>query len=137
MATATFLGAAHTFTVGGVDLKDQLTSITITYTKEALEVTTLADSARKFGAGLQNNEVTFTVLGTFATTEAVQTLFGDVGTTADIVFEPVTGAPGTSAPKYELIGGYLSSFPIVVNVGELVSCTVTYQGGVLDQDLTP
>jgi hypothetical protein len=137
MATATFLGAANTFTVGGVDLKDQLTSITITYTKEALEVTTLADSARKFGAGLQNNEVTFTVLGTFATTEAVQTLFGDVGTTADIVFEPVTGAPGTSAPKYELIGGYLASFPIVVNVGELVSCTVTYQGGVLDQDLTP
>jgi hypothetical protein len=137
MATSTFLGAANTFTVGGVDLKDQLTSITITYTKEALEVTTLADSARKFGAGLQSNEVTFTVLGTFATTEAVQTLFGDVGTVADIVFEPVTGAPGTSAPKYELIGGYLASFPIVVNVGELVSCTVTYQGGVLDQDLTP
>ena len=137
MATSTFLGAANTFTVGGVDLKDQLTSITITYTKEPLEVTTLADSARKFGAGLQNNEVTFTVLGTFATTEAVQTLFGDVGTVADIVFEPVTGAPGTSAPKYELVGGYLASFPIVVNVGELVSCTVTYQGGVLDQDLTP
>jgi hypothetical protein len=137
MATTTFLGAADTFTVGGVDLKDQLTSITITYTKEALEVTTLADSARKFGAGLQNNEITFTVLGSFATTEAVQTLFGDVGSTSDIAFAPVTGSPDTSAPKYELVGGYLASFPIVVNVGELVSCTVTYQGGTLTEDITP
>jgi hypothetical protein len=137
MATATFLGAANTFTVGGVDLKDQLQSITITYTKEALEVTTLADTARKFGAGLQNNEITFTVLGSFATTEAVQTFFGDVGTVSDIVFEPLTGAPATSSPKYELVGGYLASLPITVNVGELLAVSVTYQGGVLDQDLTP
>ena len=85
MATTTFLGAANTFTVGGVDLKDQLQSITITYSKEALEVTTLADTARKFGAGLQNNEITFTVLGAFTSGEAVQTFFGDVGTTSDIV----------------------------------------------------
>jgi hypothetical protein len=137
MATATFLGAANTFTVGGVDLKDQLQSITITYTKEALEVTTLADTARKFGAGLQNNEITFTVLGSFATTEAVQTFFGDVGTTSDIVFEPLAGAPATSSPKYELVGGYLASLPITVNVGELLAVTVTYQGGTLDQDITP
>ena len=137
MATTTFLGAANTFTVGGVDLKDQLQSITITYSKEALEVTTLADTARKFGAGLQNNEITFTVLGSFATSEAVQTFFGDVGTTSDIVFEPLTGAPATSSPKYELVGGYLASLPITVNVGELLAVTVTYQGGELTQDITP
>lgn len=137
MATATFLGAANTFTVGGVDLKDQLQSITITYSKEALEITTLADTARTFGAGLQNNEITFTVLGTFATTEAVQTFFGDVGTRSDIVYEPLTGAPATSSPKYELVGGYLASLPITVNVGELLAVTVTYQGGELTQDITP
>lgn len=137
MPTATFLGAANTFTVGGVDLKDQLQSITVTYSKEALEVTTLADTARKFGAGLQNNEITFTVLGSFATTEAVQTFFGDVGTISDIVYEPLTGAPATSSPKYELVGGYLSSLPITVNVGELLAVTVTYQGGELTQDITP
>lgn len=137
MPTATFLGAANTFTVGGVDLKDQLQSITVTYSKEALEVTTLADTARKFGAGLQNNEITFTVLGAFTSGEAVQTFFGDVGTTSDIVYEPLTGAPATSSPKYELVGGYLASLPITVNVGELLAVTVTYQGGVLTQDITP
>lgn len=137
MPTATFLGAANTFTVGGVDLKDQLQSITVTYSKEALEVTTLADTARKFGAGLQNNEITFTVLGSFATTEAVQTFFGDVGVLTDIVYEPLTGAPATSSPKYELVGGYLASLPITVNVGELLAVTVTYQGGELTQDITP
>lgn len=137
MPTATFLGAANTFTVGGVDLKDQLQSITITYSKEALEVTTLADTARKFGAGLQNNEITFTVLGAFTSGEAVQTFFGDVGVLTDIVYEPLTGAPATSSPKYELVGGYLASLPITVNVGELLAVTVTYQGGELTQDITP
>jgi hypothetical protein len=137
MATVTQLGTADVFTVGGVDLKDQLQSITLTYTKEALEVTTLADTARKFGAGLQNNEITFTVLGSFATTEAVQTFFGDVGTTTDIVYSPLAGAPATSSPKYELVGGYLASLPITVNVGELLAVTVTFQGGTLTQDITP
>ncbi len=137
MPTATFLGASNAFTVGGVDLNDQLQSITITYQKEALEVTTLADTARKFGAGLQNNEITFTVLGSFASAEAVQTFFGDVGTTSDIVYSPLTGSPATSSPKYELVGGYLASLPITVNVGELLAVTVTYQGGELTQDITP
>jgi hypothetical protein len=137
MATVTQLGTADVFTVGGVDLKDQLQSITLTYTKEALEVTTLADTARKFGAGLQNNEITFTVLGSFATTEAVQTFFGDVGTTTDIVYSPLAGAPATSSPKYELVGAYLASLPITVNVGELLAVAVTFQGGTLTQDITP
>lgn len=137
MATVTQLGTADVFTVGGVDFKDQLQSITITYSKEALEVTTLADSARKFGAGLQNNEITFTVLGSFASGEAVQTFFGDVGTTVDIVYSPLTGAPASGSPKYELVGAYLASLPVTVNVGELVACTVTYQGGTLTEDVTP
>lgn len=137
MATVTQLGTADVFTVGGVDFKDQLQSITITYSKEALEVTTLADSARKFGAGLQNNEITFTVLGSFASGEAVQTFFGDVGTTTDIVYSPLTGAPASGSPKYELVGAYLASLPVTINVGELVAVTVTYQGGTLTEDVTP
>lgn len=137
MATVTQLGTADVFTVGGVDFKDQLQSITITYSKEALEVTTLADTARKFGAGLQNNEITFTVLGAFTSGEAVQTFFGDVGTTSDIVYSPLAGAPASGSPKYELVGAYLASLPVTMNIGELLAVTVTYQGGELTQDITP
>ena len=137
MATATQLGSAAVFTVGGVDLKDQLTSITMDPNVPALVATTLADDSVQNVAGLPDAQTTFTVLGNFATTEAIQTLFGDVGTKTDIVYEPLAGAPATSSPKYEHIGGYLASLPITVNVGELVEVTVTYSGGKITQDLTP
>lgn len=137
MATVTQLGAAAEFSVGGVDLKDQLQSLTITYTKEALEATTLADTARNFVAGLENNEITFTVLASFASTEAIQTVFGDVGTVSTIIYRPSGAGEGTNDPEYTLTGAYLATAPIVVNVGELNAVTVTYQGGSLTQDITP
>jgi hypothetical protein len=137
MATATQLGTAAVFLVGGVDLKDQLTSITMDPNVPALVATTLADDSVQNVAGLPDAQTTFTVLGNFATTEAIQTLFGDVGAKADIVYEPLTGAPATSSPKYEHIGGYLASLPITVTVGELIEVTVTYSGGKIVQDITP
>jgi hypothetical protein len=137
MATTTQLGTAAVFTVGTVDLKDQLTSITMDPNVPALVATTLADSSVQNVAGLPDAQTTFTVLGNFATTDVVQTLFGDVGTKSDIVYEPLAAAPGASSPRYTHTGGYLASLPITVNVGELVEVTVTYSGGSIAQNVTP
>ena len=125
MATATFLGAAAVFTVDSVDLADQLVNISMTKTVDALESTSLKDTARAFVAGLESSETTFTVLGSFATGEAVQSIFGDVGSSVTIVFEPLTAAPGASSPRYTHTGAFLASAPVVVNVGELVQVTAT------------
>ena len=133
MATATFLGAAAVFTVDSVDLADQLVNISMTKTVDALESTSLKDTARAFVAGLESSETTFTVLGSFATGEAVQSIFGDVGSSVTIVFEPLTAAPGASSPRYTHTGAFLASAPVVVNVGELVQVTVTYTGGSIAQ----
>jgi hypothetical protein len=133
MATVTALGKATVFTVGGVDLNDQLVSITMTKTVEALDATTLADTARRNAAGLENSETTFTVLGTFATGEAIQTIFGDVGSEHTIVFEPLTSAPGASSPRYTHSNAFLAAAPVVVNVGELLQVTATYTGGSIAQ----
>lgn len=133
MATATFLGAAAVFTVDSVDLADQLVNISMTKTVDALESTSLKDTARAFVAGLESSETTFTVLGSFATGEAVQSIFGDVGSSVTIVFEPLTAAPGASSPRYTHSGAFLASSPIVVNVGELVQVTATYTGGSIAQ----
>ena len=133
MATATFLGAASVFTVDSVDLADQLSSITMTKTVDALESTSLKDSSRTFVSGLQSSETTFTVMGSFATGEAVQAIFGDVGSSVTIVFEPLAAAPGASSPRYTHTGGFLAALPIVVNVGELVQVTATYTGGAIVQ----
>ena len=133
MATATFLGAAAVFTVDSVDLADQLVNISMTKTVDALESTSLKDTARAFVAGLESSETTFTVLGSFATGEAVQSIFGDVGSSVTIVFEPLTAAPGASSPRYTHSGAFLAQAPIVVNVGELVQVTATYTGGSIAQ----
>jgi hypothetical protein len=133
MATATFLGAASVFTVDTVDLADQLVSITMNKTVDALESTSLKDASRTYVKGLENSETTFTVLGSFVTAEAIQSIFGDVGNSVTIVFEPITGAPATSSPRYTHTGAFLATLPIVVNVGELVQVTATYTGGAIVQ----
>ncbi len=133
MTTVTQLGKATVFTVGGTDFNDQLRSISMTQTKPALDATTLASTSVDNVAGLENSETTFTLLGSFATAEAIQFAFGDVGTTSVIVYEPLASAPGASSPRYTHTGGYLASAPLVVNVGELVEITCTYSGGAIVQ----
>lgn len=133
MATVAAVGKATVFTVGGVDLADQLQSITMTKTVEALDNTTLVDTSRRNYAGLENSETTFTVLGTFATGEAIQTIFGDVGSEHTIIFEPLAAAPGASSPRYTHSNAFLASAPIVVETGSLLQVTATYVGGSIAQ----
>jgi hypothetical protein len=135
MATVTALGKATVFTVGSVDLADQLVSITMEKTVEALDSTTLTDTARRNAAGLENSTTTFTVLGSFATGEAIQTIFGDVGIESTIIFEPLAAAPGASSPRYTHSNAFLAAAPIVVSVGELLQVTATYTGGSIAQAL--
>jgi hypothetical protein len=133
MATVTALGKATVFTVGSVDLADQLVSITMEKTVEALDATTLVDTARRNAAGLENSTTTFTVMGSFASTEAIQTIFGDVGIESTIVFEPLASAPGSSSPRYTHSNAFLASAPIVVSVGELLQVSASYVGGSIAQ----
>lgn len=133
MPTATFLGAAAVFTVDSVDLADQLVSITMTKNVDALESTSLKDASRTFVKGLESSETTFTVMGTFASGEAIQAIFGDVGNSVTIVYEPLASAPGASSPRYTHSGAFLASAPIAVSVGELVQVTATYTGGAIVQ----
>ena len=136
MATVTQLGKATVFTVGGTDFNDQLVSLEMTKTLPGLDSTTLASTSVDTVAGLENSETSFTLLGSFLTTEAIQFAFGDVGTTSVIVYEPLTAAPGASSPRYTHTGGYLASAPIVVNVGELVQISLTYTGGAIVQSIS-
>lgn len=133
MPTATFLGAANTFTVDSVDLADQLVSITMNKNVDRLESTSLVDTSRQFVAGLENSSTTFTVLGDFSTGEAIQSLFGDIGSKVSIVYSPKTGSPGASSPRYTHSNAVLTSLPIVVEVGSLVQITATYEGGSIAQ----
>jgi hypothetical protein len=131
MPTSTYL-SNPTVTINSVDLSDQCTSATVTYTAEALESTAFGDTARKYTSGLQNNEVTVTLYQSYASTETEATIYNLVGTTTSLVLKPSSAAVGTTNPSYTLTGAYLESHtPIAASLGELSTVTLTFRGGTL------
>jgi len=136
MPTSTYL-SNPSVTINSVDLSDQCTSATVTYTAEALESTAFGDTARKYTSGLQNNEVTVTLYQSYAATETEATIYALVGTTTNIVLKPSSAAVGSTNPSYTLTGAYLESHtPIAASLGELSSITLTFRGGTLAKATT-
>ena len=131
MATSTYL-SNPSVTINSVDLSDQCTSATVTYTAEALESTAFGDTARKYTSGLQNNEVAVTLYQSYAGSETEATVYSLVGTTTTLVIKPATGAVSATNPSYTLTGAYLESHtPIAASLGELSTVTLTFRGGTL------
>jgi len=131
MATTTYL-SNPTVTINSVDLSDQCTSATVTFTAEALESTAFGDTARKYTSGLQNNEVTVTLYQSYAATETEATIYSLVGTTTTLVLKPASGAVSATNPSYTLTGAYLETHtPIAASLGELSTVTLTFRGGTL------
>lgn len=131
MATSTYL-SNPSVTINSVDLSDQCTSATVTYTAEALESTAFGDTARKYTSGLQNNEVTVTLYQSYAGSETEATIYTLVGTTTTLVIKPASGAVSATNPSYTLTGAYLESHtPIAASLGELSTVTLTFRGGTL------
>lgn len=136
MPTSTYL-SNPTVTINSVDLSDQCTSATVTYTAEALESTAFGDTARKYTAGLQNNEVTVTLYQSYAGSETEASIYGLVGTTTNLVLKPSSAAVGSTNPSYTLTGAYLESHtPIAASLGELSTITLTFRGGTLAKATT-
>ena len=134
MATTVVLNQA-TLTVDSVDFSDQVNTITVTESYEALESTAFGDTARKFTKGLGNHEISCTLMISYGTSEVEEKLNSIVGTAVDVVVTPTTSAtPGTSNPAYTLANTYLESVtPINGGVGELPSVDVTFRGGQLSR----
>jgi len=134
MATTTYL-SNPALTINSVDLSDQCTSATLTYTAEALESTAFGDTARKYTSGLQNNEMTVTLYQSYVATETEATIYSLVGTTTTLTVSPTAAGlatPSATAPKYTLTGAYLESHtPIAASLGELSTVTLTFRGGTL------
>ncbi|MGA1505904.1 MAG: hypothetical protein ACO37V_04985, partial [Ilumatobacteraceae bacterium] len=120
MATTVVLNQA-TLTVDSVDFSDQVSTITVTESYEALESTAFGDTARKFVKGLGNHEISATLMIAYGTSEVEEKLNSLAGTTFDVVVTPTTSAtPGVSNPEYTLSGAYLESVtPVNGGVGEL------------------
>ena len=108
MATSVYL-SNPSVTINSVDLTDQCTAATITYTAEALENTAFGSTARTYTAGLYNNSVTVTLYQSYAASETYATLSTLVGTTTTVIVKPATGAESATNPGFTLTGALLAS----------------------------
>jgi|DEB0MinimDraft_3_1074331.scaffolds.fasta_scaffold193207_1 hypothetical protein len=138
MATTVVLNQA-TLTVDSVDFSDQVSTITVTESYEALEATAFGDTARKFVKGLGNHEISATLMISYGSSEVEEKLNSLAGTTFNVVVTPTTsGTPGTDNPEYTLTGCYLENVtPVNGGVGELPTMDVVFRGGSLTRSTTP
>ena len=129
MATSTLL-SNPVLTVNSVDLSDQCTSLEVKIKATALTATAFGDTSQKFVAGLYDNEVTAELYWSYAATETYATLNSFVGTTFNITWKPSSAATSATNPLATLTGCYLEELPPTFKMGELVTASVTFKGGV-------
>ena len=137
MATSTYL-SNPVVTVNAIDLSDQCTAATLTRTVEALEATAFGDTSRKYTGGLQNNEITLSLLMSYASSETYATLKSLVGTTTTVRVQPAAPPDSATNPGLVVTGCYLEALPVLnAQLGALSTIDITFTGGVSPEDVTP
>jgi hypothetical protein len=128
MATSTYL-SNPVVTVNAVDISDQCSGAQLTVAYAQLSNTAFGDTAMKYVAGLQENSVQLDLYWSTASSETYATLKSLVGTTTNITIKGSSAATSATNPLGTLTGGFLSELPVVYTVGELATCSVTFNGG--------
>ncbi len=128
MATSTYL-SNPVVTINAVDLSDQCTGATINQRYNQLSNTAFGDTAMKYTAGLQENSITLDLYWSTASTETYATLKSLVGTSTNVTIKQTSAAVSATNPLGTLTGGFLAELPVVYTVGELATCSVTFNGG--------
>ena len=134
MATSTYLSNPGVM-VNSVSLTDQCTSATVTNMASALESTAFGSTSRVFVSGLFNQEITLDLYMSYAASETYATLAALVGTTTTVKVSNTVGgltAASPTEPRFELVGAYLESLPVInATMGELSTISIVFKGGVL------
>ncbi len=128
MATSTYL-SNPVVTVNAVDLSDQCSGATVNQTFAQLSNTAFGDTAMKYTAGLQENSITLDLYWSTASSETYATLKALVGTSTNVTIKGSSAATSATNPLGTLTGGFLAELPVVYTVGELATCSVTFNGG--------
>ena len=129
---AVFVMTDASLTVNSVDLSTYVTSITLNYEKDSVEVTAMGSSGHIFTGGLQNISLDVTFNQDFAATKVAATLDALIGTTTTVVVKPTSGAVSATNPSYTISNAFLAGTqPVAGSVGDLASMSVSFTGGTL------
>lgn len=124
---AVFLNNKVGVKINAVDLSDHVTSITLNYAADELEVTAMGDTAHKFVKGLESGTLTVSFLNDTATSQVLQTLNSAFGTTVatKLIQEKGTAVSATN-PVYEFDILVNNLTPINGAVGDIGTQDITF-----------
>ena len=113
--------------VGGVDLSDSISSVSLSTTRDAVETTAFGSTAaRTRVAGLADNSVTLEFHQDFATSEVEQTIYPLLGTTTTVIINANGSSTTTTNPSYTFSALVTEGTPVNGAVGELATASVTW-----------
>ena len=130
-------------TIGGVDLSDHVSSVTLSSTYDVLETTAFAggnvpSAAKTRIAGLADNSVTLEFHQDFAAGEVEATIYPLLGTVAAVAIKPTPAANAADNPAYQFNALVSEWTPLNGAVGELATASVTWPiSGPITKDVTP
>ncbi len=114
--------------IGGVDLSNDITQVTIRTTHDVIETTAMGATAKTRIAGLADNSMTLEFNQDFAagTAGVEAVIYPLLGTAAAFEVRPVNTAVGATNPKYT--GSVLISewAPLDGSIGELATTGVSW-----------
>ncbi len=136
MATLVLLDAS--VVINAVDLSDHVRSVTINYSADMVEDTSMGDDTHLMKGGLKNWSMDVEFAQDYASSQVDVTLFSLVGSTFTVAVKPTSGAISATNPSYGGTGILESYTPIGGSVGELLVAPITIQAAsTLVRDVTP
>jgi hypothetical protein len=127
---AVFVFTDAFLTINTINLSSFVTSISVNYEKDSVEVTGMGTAAAHvFTGGLQNLSVTVELNNDQAAASVLETLYSAVGSGSNtLVIKNATS--GSPLPVFTVSNAYLaSSTPVNGAVGELSKQSITFTGG--------
>ena len=113
--------------VGGVDLSDAISSVSLSTTRDSVETTAFGSTAaRTRVGGLADNSVTLEFHQDFATSEVEQTIYPLLGTTTTVIINANGSSTTTTNPSYTFTALVTEWTPVNGAVGELATASVTW-----------
>ena len=113
--------------VGGVDLSDLVSSVSLSSTFDVVETTAFSSSATKTRvAGLADNSITLEFHQDYATGEVEQTIYPLLGTVAAVIVKPNGASTSAFNPSYTCQAVISEWTPLNGAVGELATASVSW-----------
>lgn len=137
MAATTYLSQPASLTIGGVQLSDQCSAVTLTLGQNPLTATAFGDGGERMVGGLQTVEGTITLYVDYGSNSVENTVAAELGAgDTQIVIRKDAGAPGASNPEWTISDTMIANYPVTYTVGELQVMEVSFSGGTWVRDVT-